>query len=161
MRSLALSLVREGHVVTTEAKGKTLRGLADRLVTIARGNDLQARRELQAFFGRRDVSSVLVDQIAPINSDRTSGFTTLSAVGNRAGDNALMVEVKWVTMPERVGSLKNPSPAPKNKRLAKKPAAAKKTAAKPAEVAKKPAVTATTKKSVTKKPTTKKPASKK
>lgn len=152
MRSLALGLVREGHVVTTEAKGKSLRSLADRLMTIARGNDLQARRQLQAFFGRRDVSSVLVDQIAPINTDRTSGFTTLSAVGVRAGDNAQLVEVKWVTMPARVGSLKNPTPAPKNVRTKKAAPGVKKTATKKPVAVKKPA---TKIKSAVKKTTTK------
>lgn len=150
MRSLALSLVREGHVVTTAAKGKTLRALADRLVTTARGNDLQARRELQSFFGRRDASSVLVDQIAPVNADRTSGFTTISAVGNRAGDNAAMVEVKWVTMPERVGSLKNPKPAPKTVKQAKKSAAKKSVPAKSVKKVKPTAKAKTAKKSAKK-----------
>ncbi len=106
MRSLATALVREGRVVTTQAKGKSLRSLADRLVTIARGADLQARRELHVFFGKRDVANVLVDRIVPINTDRDSGFTTLSTVGNRAGDNAQMVEVKWMTMPEVTGTLR-------------------------------------------------------
>ncbi len=117
MRALATALIREGHVVTTEAKGKSLRGLADRLVTIAKGSDeLQARRQLQMFFGKRDVANVLVDRIVPINADRDSGYTTLSVVGARAGDNAQMVEIKWMVMPDNLGSLRNPDPAPKNER---------------------------------------------
>lgn len=121
MRSLACALIREGRVVTTEAKGKALRSLADRLVTVARGSDdVQARRELQMFFGKRDVANVLVDRIVPINTGRESGLTTLSTLGNRAGDNAQLVEVKWMTMPELVGTLRNPKPAAKNERKAKR-----------------------------------------
>lgn len=140
LRSLARALVLEGHVVTTAAKGKTLRSVADRLVTVAKGEDqLHARRELQEFFGKRDVANVLVDRIVPLNTDRNSGYTTLSVLGNRAGDNAQMVEVKWVVMPDHVGSLKNPNPAPKNERkrstapktAKKKPVAEKTTQEKP------------------------------
>lgn len=126
MRSLATALIREGRVVTTEAKGKALRSLADRLVTVARGSDdLQARRQLQLFFGKRDVANVLVDRIVPINTDRESGLTTLSTFGNRAGDNAHLVEVKWMTMPELVGTLRNPKPAAKNERKARRAPAVK------------------------------------
>lgn len=127
MRSLATALVREGRLVTTEAKGKALRSLADKLVTMARGNDVNARRQLQMFFGKRDIANVMVDRIVPINTDRDSGFTTLSVIGVRAGDNAQLVEVKWVTMPEIVGTLRNPNPAPKNERKTKRSAGVKST----------------------------------
>jgi large subunit ribosomal protein L17 len=126
LRSLASALVREGHVTTTAAKGKTLHSLADRLVTIAKGSDqLQARRQLQAFFGKRDAANVMVDRIVPLHTDRTSGYTTLSVVGVRAGDNAQMVEVKWINMPTVTGTFANPNPAPKNERTTKRAAAVK------------------------------------
>lgn len=135
--------------MTTSAKGKTLRGLADRLVTIAKNDDqLHARRELQNFFGKRDVANVLVDRIVPLNGDRTSGYTTLSVVGNRAGDNAPMVEVKWIVMPEILDTLKNPNPAPKNERKSKKTTKTAKTA----KVAKVEKTEAAPKKAVAKKP---------
>jgi hypothetical protein len=125
---------------------------------MAKGNDLQARRQLQEFFGKRDVANVLVDRIAPINADRDSGYTTLSVVGVRAGDNSHMVEIKWVTMPERVGSLKNPNPAPKNERKTKRSTTIKssKSSAPKLVATKKAAVkTPATAKKVTEKPKSK------
>ena len=166
MRSLATALVREGRVVTTEAKGKSLRSLADRLVTVAKGaDDLQARRELHVFFGKRDVANVLVDRIVPLNADRISGYTTLSVMGNRAGDNSQMVEVKWINMPEITGTLRNPSPAPKNERSTKRSAtikSSKKTAVAKPKVAKlKPAAQKEAVKKAAEKAETEKPAAKK
>jgi large subunit ribosomal protein L17 len=128
-RSLAYGLIREGRVVTTESKAKTLRSLADRLVTTARGADeLHARRQIQAYFGKRDAANTLIDRILPLHTDRQSGFTTIQSVGVRAGDNSEMYEVRWMVMPETNGNLKNPTPAPKNEKKAAAPkAAAKKT----------------------------------
>lgn len=122
LKSLAYSLVREGKVVTTQARAKELRRLADQLMTIGRGATIQARRELHEFFGKRDVANVIVDRLIPLNTGRSSGFTTMTTVGNRAGDNSLMVEVKWLVAPELVGTLKNPTPT--------KPAKTKSTSAK-------------------------------
>ena len=90
-------------MITTAAKAKELRRIADRLLTIARGNDLAARRQLQAFFGKRDAANTIVDRILPLHADRLSGCTTLKSVGVRAGDNAEMMEVRWMVMPEVTG----------------------------------------------------------
>jgi large subunit ribosomal protein L17 len=143
LRSLAYALVREGHVVTTEPKAKTLRGLADRLMTTAKKGDLSARRNLQNFFGKRDAANTLIDRLAPLHQDRNSGYTTIQAVGVRAGDNAEMYEVRWMNMPSETGHLKNPTPAEKPSVKTSKPA---RTTAKPTKTDRTPAVKKTTRK---------------
>lgn len=129
-KNLARSLVLYGHVTTTEAKGKELKRLADRLVGTAKTDSLTSRRTLHTYFGKRDIVNTLVDRVAPAFTDRVSGFTRIEKSGIRAGDNSTMVTVSWVNQPESVGSFANPNPAPKTE---KKTAAAKKAPAQKVE----------------------------
>ncbi len=109
-RNLMRQLVMHGHLETTEVKGKELKRVADRLVGQAQVNSIASRRLLHRFFGKRDVVNALVDQVAPTFTDRHSGFTRIERLGNRAGDNALLVRVSWVIETEVKGNLKNPNP---------------------------------------------------
>lgn len=111
-KGLLLSLVRNlterGSITTTQAKAKELMRLYDSLVSRAQSGTLNDRRILHRTLGKRDVVNTLVDQVAPAMSDRQSGFTTSTVVGKRRGDNALLVKVSLVNMPDQVGSLKKP-----------------------------------------------------
>lgn len=132
-KNLARALVLNGTVTTTEVKGKQLKSLADRLVTTAKGESVAARRNLQSYFGKRDIANTLVDRVAPAMADRTSGFTRIEKVGIRVGDNTPMVTVSWVNAPKSVGSFANPSPKAKTVKVkAEKKAEPKKVEAKPA-----------------------------
>lgn len=122
-KALLLSLVRNlterGSITTTEAKAKELMRIYDPLVSRAQSGTLNDRRILHRTLGKRDLVNTLVDRIAPAMSDRNSGFTTSTVVGKRRGDNALLVEVSLVNMPESVGRLKKPVEVKKEK--SKKP----------------------------------------
>ncbi|PIR61699.1 MAG: 50S ribosomal protein L17 [Candidatus Pacebacteria bacterium CG_4_10_14_0_8_um_filter_43_12] len=144
-KNLARSLILYGSVTTTEAKGKQLKRVADRLVGQAKTNDLASRRILHRYFGHRDIVNTLVDRIAPVFTDRVSGFTKIEKSGIRMGDNTAMVTVSWLIMPAGVGTFANPTPE------TFKPAAKKTVVKRPAA---KPTVKATkvmTKKTATKK----------
>jgi large subunit ribosomal protein L17 len=109
-KNLARALVLHGTVTTTIIKGKELKRLADKLVTAAKGDSMSARRMLHIYFGKRDVVNTLVDRVVPVMQDRKSGFTTLTKIGTRLGDNTDLVTVAWVNMPATVGNFANPNP---------------------------------------------------
>lgn len=134
LRNLVRSLVEEGEITTTIAKAKETKRISDKLISKAGKNDLSTRRILHRFFGKRDVVNTLVDSVAPAMSDRKSGFTTISKVGKRRGDNTELVKLALVVKPENVGSLKSDN----NFREPTKKTAVKKAVEKPKnEVAKK------------------------
>lgn len=107
IKSLVRNLMLHGEVTTTKAKAKETKRWADKLIGRALKNDLNSRRVLHEFFGTRDVVNTLVDRVAPLFTDRVSGFTTLSVVGVRRGDNTEMVRLALVKKPEVTGSFKN------------------------------------------------------
>lgn len=138
LKSLVRSLIVEGEITTTVPKAKETKRIADRLIHRAQTDTVATRRWLHRFFGRRDVVNTLVERVAPAMKERQSGFTTVSQVANRRGDNASMATLSLMTKPAITGTLKNP--AKKSSTVVKsatkaKPAAAK-PAAKPAKVAK-------------------------
>jgi large subunit ribosomal protein L17 len=136
LRNLVRELVEHGAIVTTKVKAKETRRIADKLINKALTDSITTRRLLHRFFGKRDVVNTLVDRVAPAMKGRVSGFTTISNVGLRRGDNTEMVKLQLVAMPERAGSLRSGKPAPKKaaKKAATKPAA-KATKAEPAKKA--------------------------
>jgi len=158
--NLLRSLILEGTVTTTRAKARVLKQLMDKLITKARVDTIANRRLVHRTFGKRDVVNTLFERIAPIMTDRTSGFTTNSVVGTRRGDASDLIKISFLTLPEITGTLKNP-----NKKVAVvakiKPAAkatpkvVKESAPEPKEVASK---TAAAQKTVTKKAAPKKAA---
>ncbi len=106
-KSLVRALVEQGKIVTTEAKAKEARRIADKLIGKAKVDSMATRRVLHRFFGVRDVVNTLVDKIAPEFSDRVSGFTRITKIGVRRGDNVGMAELSLITAPATVGTLKN------------------------------------------------------
>lgn len=126
-KGLVRSLVEHGSIVTTQAKAKEIKRLADKIIGKAKDDSLATRRLLHKFFGTRDVVNTLVDKIAPVFADRTSGFTTISDVGLRRGDNTQLSKLALATTVEAMGTLK---PAVKKTVAQVKVVAPKKTVAK-------------------------------
>lgn len=132
LRNLVRSLVEHGEIVTSEAKAKETKRLADSLIHQAQSRQVATRRQLHTFFGKRDVVNALVEKIAPAMGKRTSGFTTLSRLGKRRGDNMELVKLSLIAQPEVLHTLRAKlerdvvRPAKKKKSAAKKKAAAKK-----------------------------------
>jgi large subunit ribosomal protein L17 len=96
-RNLTVSVLRYEKVRTTEAKAKEVRGRVDRMITLAKRGDVPARRAVLAEFPNEPlVVRKLFEEIAPKYADRTSGFTRIVRIGQRAGDAAEMVQIELV-----------------------------------------------------------------
>jgi large subunit ribosomal protein L17 len=94
--NLAQALFEHGSIKTTEAKAKRLRPLAERLITKAKRGDLSARRQVLAVISRKDVVHTLFAEIAPAMAERPGGYTRITKVGPRKGDNAPMAVIELV-----------------------------------------------------------------
>ncbi len=121
-KNLVRSLVETGSIVTTEAKAKEVKRIADKIIGKAKTDTVATRRLLHRFFGTRNVVNTLVEKIAPEFTDRVSGFTSISRVGLRRGDNSQLAKLSLVKSPDSIGTLKS---ATAIKRIADKKVAKK------------------------------------
>ncbi|WP_031517164.1 50S ribosomal protein L17 [Desulfofalx alkaliphila] len=90
LRNLVTSLFRENRIETTETRAKEVRSIAEKLVTLAKKNDLAARRQCLEYIYEEKVVRKLFNEIAPKYSDRTGGYTRIIKTGYRRGDAAPM-----------------------------------------------------------------------
>jgi large subunit ribosomal protein L17 len=96
MANLATQLFEHGRIVTTEAKAKRLRPLAEKLITKAKRGDIQSRRLVLMTVRDKGVVHTLFTEIAPSLADREGGYTRITKVGPRKGDNAPMALIELV-----------------------------------------------------------------
>jgi large subunit ribosomal protein L17 len=96
LANLASQLFEHGRITTTETKAKRVRPLAEKLISKAKRGDLHARRLVMSTITNRDVVHVLFTEIAPALADREGGYTRITKVGNRKGDNAPMAVIEIV-----------------------------------------------------------------
>jgi large subunit ribosomal protein L17 len=99
LANLAAALFTHKSIQTTETKAKRLRPLAERLITFAKRGDLHARRRVLSVIGDKEVVHVLFTEIAPLVAEREGGYTRITKVGNRKGDNAPMAVIELVLEP--------------------------------------------------------------
>jgi large subunit ribosomal protein L17 len=97
LANLATQLFEHGRIVTTEAKAKRLRPLAERLITKAKRGDIHSRRQVLTTVRDKGVVHVLFTEIAPTFTDREGGYTRITKVSPRKGDNAPMAMIELVT----------------------------------------------------------------
>jgi large subunit ribosomal protein L17 len=97
LANLATSLFEHRRITTTEAKARRLRPFAERLITFARRGDLPARREVLSVVPDKGVVHTLFTDIGPSFADRNGGYTRITKVGPRKGDNAPMAVIELVT----------------------------------------------------------------
>lgn len=97
LANLATQLFEHGSIVTTEAKAKRVRPLAEKLITKAKRGDLHARRTVMKTITDPGVVHVLFTEIAPVMEGRDGGYTRITKIGNRQGDNAPMAKIEVVT----------------------------------------------------------------
>jgi large subunit ribosomal protein L17 len=121
LANLATALFEHGRITTTEAKAKRLRPLAERLITFAKRGDLASRRRAMTVIRDKSVVHELFTEIAPTYDNRDGGYTRITKVGPRKGDNAPMAVIELV---ERLDESKRKTRASKPKKEAA-PAAAK------------------------------------
>lgn len=99
LANLAAALFTHKSIKTTETKAKRLRPVAERLITFAKRGDLHARRRALAVIGDKGVVHELFTQIAPLVAERDGGYTRITKLGFRKGDNASMVQIELVLEP--------------------------------------------------------------
>jgi len=95
-RNQVTDLLRYGKIVTTEAKAKEVRSLAEKMITLGKDGDLSARRQALAFITCKDVVKKVFDEVAPNYAERPGGYTRISKLGPRLGDAANMVKLELV-----------------------------------------------------------------
>jgi len=99
LANLAASLITHKSIKTTETKAKRMRPLVERMVTFAKRGDLHARRRVLATIGDKNVVHELFTEVAPLVADREGGYTRITKLGFRKGDNASMVQIELVLEP--------------------------------------------------------------
>jgi|SRR3989344_1446811 len=120
LKGLAGAMIRSEAIETTEAKAKAAASMVEKLVTLARRANLNDIRQIEALIINKELVSKLVHAIAPRFKTQPGGYVRLIKLGTRAGDNAAMVRMEFVT-PTVV-----PAPAPKAKAAPKAATKAKK-----------------------------------
>ena len=131
LANLATQLFEHGKIVTTEAKAKRLRPLAEKLITKAKRGDIAARRQVLTTVRDKGVVHVLFTEIAPTLTDREGGYLRITKVGPRKGDNAPMAQIELVTESvedSRKNRAKGAAPAPAARKSAARGGTAKKAA---------------------------------
>ena len=96
LANLATALFEHGKITTTEAKAKRLRPLAERLITFAKRGDLAARRRVMTVVRDKTVVHMLFTEIGPQYAGRPGGYTRITKIGPRKGDNAPMAVIELV-----------------------------------------------------------------
>ena len=99
LANLAAALFTHKSIKTTETKAKRLRPVAERLITFAKKGDLHNRRRALSIIGDKNVIHELFTEIAPLVADREGGYTRITKLGFRKGDNASMVQIELVLEP--------------------------------------------------------------
>src|ERR1700712_4181364 len=117
LANLAAALFTHKSIKTTETKAKRLRPVAERLITFAKKGDLHNRRRALAIIGDKSVIHELFTEIAPLVEFREGGYTRITKLGFRKGDNASMVQIELVlepvhAKPKAKADTKQPKAAP-------------------------------------------------
>ncbi|MFO8009737.1 MAG: 50S ribosomal protein L17 [Dehalococcoidia bacterium] len=95
-RNQVTELLTYGKIVTTEAKAKEVRSLAEQMITLGKEGDLSARRQALSFITSTSVVKKLFDELAPKYGGRAGGYTRIAKLGPRSGDAAPMVQIELV-----------------------------------------------------------------
>ena len=140
LANLACSLIEHGRIKTTLGKAKALRPVAEKLITLAKRDDLHSRRLAVAFLRQKETVKKLFAETAPASKDRQGGYCRITKLGARMSDSAPMAIIEWVDRvikadePVEEVAAKEPVPAKAPKKAAKK-APKKKAAEEVVEVA--------------------------
>jgi large subunit ribosomal protein L17 len=117
LANLATALFEHGRITTTETRARTLRPVAEKLITKAKRGDLHNRREVLKTITNKSVVHVLFTEIAPKMAERPGGYTRITKIGPRKGDNAPMAVIELVQEAYKPADQK-----PAKKAAAEKPA---------------------------------------
>ena len=97
MANLVSSLIASpSGIVTTEAKAKAVRPIAEKLITKAKKGGLHNHRQILSYLGDQEIAAKLMDEVGPRFAYRPGGYTRILKLGNRDGDNAPMAKLELV-----------------------------------------------------------------
>jgi len=96
LANMAVSLFTHKSIKTTETKAKRLRPVAERLITFAKRGDLHARRRALSILRNKEAVHILFAEIAPLVAEREGGYTRITKLGYRKGDNAPVAQIELV-----------------------------------------------------------------
>jgi len=115
LANLSCSLIEHGRIKTTLGKAKALRPVVEKLVTLAKRDDLHSRRLAVAFLRDKDAMKKLFAEVAPAAQNRPGGYTRITKLGARMSDSAPMAYIEWVdtaaTPGETAGETPETTPA--------------------------------------------------
>ena len=96
LRAMVTFLLENGQIETTVTRAKEVRAVAEKMITIAKTNDLHSKRQVMAFVTKESVAKMLFDDIAPNYADPQGGYTRIIKTGPRRGDAAEMALIQLV-----------------------------------------------------------------
>src|ERR1035437_8536655 len=113
LANLACSLIEHGKIKTTLGKAKALRPVAEKLITLAKRDDLHSRRLAIAFLQQKETVKNLFAEVAPASKDRQGGYCRITKLGPRTSDAAPMAIIEWVdrTVEEAEAAAEEPAAA--------------------------------------------------
>ena len=96
LRAMVTFLLENGQIETTVTRAKEVRAVAEKMITIAKTNDLHSKRQVMAYVTKESVAKKLFDETAPNYADRQGGYTRIIKTGPRRGDAAEMALIQLV-----------------------------------------------------------------
>lgn len=96
LRAMVTFLLENGQIETTVTRAKEVRAVAEKMITIAKTNDLHSKRQVMAYVTKESVAKKLFDEIAPNYADRQGGYTRIIKTGPRRGDAAEMALIQLI-----------------------------------------------------------------
>ena len=96
MRAMVTYLLENGKIETTVTRAKDVRSMAEKMITLAKKNDLPAYRQALGYITKEDVAKKLFQEIGPKYADRNGGYTRIIKIGARRGDAAEMAVLELV-----------------------------------------------------------------
>ena len=95
-RNLVTDLLKHERIITTEAKAREVKGLAEKMITLGKRGDLHARRRALGYVYDRKIVDKIFDDLAPRYADRPGGYSRMVKIGQRLGDGARMAQLELV-----------------------------------------------------------------
>ena len=96
LKGMVTYLIENGKIETTVTRAKEVRAMAEKMITIAKTDDLHSKRLVLAYITKEDVVKKLFDEVAPKYADRNGGYTKITKIGPRRGDAAEMCIIELV-----------------------------------------------------------------
>lgn len=96
LRAMVTFLIEKGSIETTVQRAKEVRSMTEKMITVAKRDDLHSKRQVFSFITKEDVAKKLFDEVAPKYQDRPGGYCRITRIGPRRGDAAEMAIIELV-----------------------------------------------------------------